>query len=230
MASKAFLDWLRENQLGYSFGLMPTIGDARGIHEGLKKGLKARKTRVTATIVGKGTQTFKTDLVPGTGLVSASMVEEFATLRVDGVRATLVKPMYQNEVFSQFITATMGVNGATVLWDCVPFGWVLDWFLSVDSVLDNIWAQSQTEYQLEYWTSTKSQYKRSVRYSTWSGVSGKYPQVVKQISDNGLLASSYSLYKRNPRAQPSPLSGLHERLTLKKVYLMALVALGFVHK
>lgn len=230
MASKAFLDWLRNNQLGYSFGLLPTIGDTRDIHEELKKGLRSRNLRETATIVGKTAKTFRTNLYSGTGITGGHIIEDFSVLRVDGVRSTLVKPRFKSEAFGNFVTQTLGINGAAVIWEAIPFSWCVDWFLSVDNVIDNIWAQSQDEYRLEYWTSTKHQYERRVRYSYLQNIGGDQPSIVKQESDGGLLRCSFSDYNRNPRAQPSPMSGAHSRLTPKKVYLMALVALGFASK
>ena len=228
MASKAFLRYLSANYLGYTFGLAPTVGDVAAICSSLKNGLKARKNRVTATIVGGKQSVYDAKLWSGTGMVSGRLQERFQKDRVDGVRATLVRPMYGSDFFNRMLTALLGINGATALWEAVPFSWAVDYFLSIDAVLDILWCQSQTEYRLEYWSSEKVRYERLVDYSYISQWQGNGTFATPVYADGPTVRAEYSNYERTPRVQPSAFDGLRSRLSPTKVFTMAMVAIGLV--
>jgi hypothetical protein len=230
-ARKGFISWLANNQLGYSFGLMPTIGDIRAIAESLKKGLKERKNRTTATIIGHEERLYNLPLWPDAAIINRAIgLEKFAISRVDGVRATLLKKLkLTSDTFDQFVTATLGINGATVLWNCVPFSWVADILWSLDDCLDNLWASSQTDYALEYWSSTTTKYERAIEAFTYGDVVGVPPKAATYLESYvGPLKCEFQEYKRDPRPSPAVLSGVRQRVTPSNVYLTSLVALGLI--
>lgn len=229
-ASKAFLQWLSHNQLGYSFGLAPTVGDVLSIASTLRKGLKPKTFRTTVTI--KQSKEFQqTVSLDGVGLQvkRAQCVDHCTVSRVDGVRATLRRPRYYSDIFNRIIPALIGHNPANMIWRAIPFSWCVDLVLSIDDVLDTLWCQAQTEYELEYWSSVKRLSTQSFGFDVRKDYRGEYPLPPQETLDSdGVMTKVVSVYDRFNRVPPAWNQSVRASIGPKMGYLTALVALGFI--
>lgn len=229
-ASKAFLQWLSHNQLGYSFGLAPTVGDVLSIAHSLRKGLKPKTFRTTATI-RQSKEYHQTVSLEGVGLqVKRAQCTDHCTVsRVDGVRATLRRPRYYSDIFNRIIPALLGHNPANMIWRAIPFSWCVDLVLSIDDVLDTVWCQSQTEYELEYWSSVKGLSTQSFGFDVRKDYAGPYPARPEElIGSDGVMEKVVSVYNRFNREPPTWKQSVRASLSPTMGYLTALVALGFI--
>jgi len=214
-----------EGHLGYAFGIMPTVADVRQISEICRNGIKPRTQRTICTLKGNNSRTrsFRASAINGWhGLLS--MEEQGLIHRVDGVRITRTRPAFYSEEFGNALDRLIGVNGARLIWDVLPWSFVVDWFLSVDDMLDNMWLMSQHEYQVEYWTSTKAQYKRFVSYESLPTTNLYRWKPCESIS------GEYSHYSRVLRSAPSVLDSARFRMGPKQAWLTLLLAIGLVPK
>ena len=230
-ASKAFLSWLSRNQLGYSFGLAPTVGEVRDIVKSLQKGdLGKRNFRTTATII-QDDEYNKTSTLEGlpVPIYSAQCREKVLIRRVDGMRATLRRRRFYSDFLENVLPALVGHNPMGMIWAAMPASWCVDLLLSIDDVLDTLWCQKQTEYELECWSSVKVLSTQEFDSSVLTNHSGNYSSAVIRTLESGpLLRKETSLYERTPRSLPTPLSSVRARVGPWMVYLTALVALGFL--
>lgn len=228
--ARPVLDYLRRNQLGYSFGLMPTIGEIRAIAAALKGGLKARNYRTSATIIQSSSVTKNSTLEGLPAPVSfASMREDVLIRRVDGMRATLRRRRYYSDFLESVLPALVGHNPMGSLWAAMPFSWCVDLFLSIDDVLDTLWCLKQTEYEIECWSSTKVLSSQTFNFEVLEDMKGFYPSAPDMILRGGpSMIRKVSLYERLPRSLPTPLSSVRARVGPMMGYLTALVALGFL--
>jgi len=229
-ASAAFCKWLANNQLGYSFGLAPTVGDALAIANALRHGLKPRSFRTTVTIK-QSKEYYKTVLLDGVGpqVHSAFCAENCTVNRVDGCRATLRRRSYYSDVFNKIIPALIGHNPANMIWRALPFSWCVDLVLSIDDVLDSMWCQAQTEYELNYWSSHKVVSTQTFGFNVRSDYSGSYPDgLVEVLGSNGDMTRVVKVYNRYNREPPNPLQSVRANVSPMMGYLTALVALGFL--
>lgn len=220
-APRMFVDWLRENQLGYSFGLAPTVGEVRSICESLKKGPKKRNFRTTATIVQdrKYDQNVMLDGLPSP-VVSGRMSETVTVRRVDGVRATYRRPKYNTSFFNNTIPMLLGHNPANMIWAAIPWSWAVDLILNIDDVLDSLWCQSQTEYDLEYWSSLKVLSDQTFSFRVRDGFGGTYPPnnpPLESYHEENSLNTRLSDYSRTPRMRPDASSAVRPSLNPKMV-------------
>ena len=223
--AKAF----REGQLGESFGIMPTVSDALTISRLLREGVKRRQTRIVRTIRGlreqqlNATAPYEID-----GIGRWSRKEHVEITRCDGACADLVRPAYSNDAFDNYVKRLIGVNGAGLIWEVLPFSFVVDWFLSVDDALDTLWLANQSEYNVQYWSTTKILYHREVKAYQWTseevpvGASFMYKEWASPVW------AEYSHYNRTPRDQPSPLSSIRFRLGPQQGFLTLLIGLGLL--
>lgn len=228
--ARPVLDYLRKNQLGYSFGLMPTIGEIRAIAAAMKGGLKARNYRTSATIIQSSSVTKNSTLegLPDP-VYSASMREDVLIRRVDGMRATLRRRRYYSDFLESVLPALVGHNPMGSVWAAMPFSWCVDLFLSIDDVLDTLWCLKQTEYEIECWSSTKVLSSQAFNFEVLEDMKGFYPSTPDMILRGGqTMIQKVSLYERLPRSLPTPLSSVRARVGPMMGYLTALVALGFL--
>jgi len=220
------LEGYRSGQLAYSFGLMPTVSDIRTIAKEVRNGLKARRKIIRVSLRG---QTERPHFVPWNGNSAYyglwQMREVARYSRVDGAQVALKRPGLQSDSFQNAVERLIGVNGARLIWDVMPFSWAVDMVLSLDDMLDLLWCNSQTEYDITYWSSTSIQYERVVE---------TFSRTQEEIPDGSDLMSippvqwSYSHYNRAIKAAPRLIDTLRFRARPMGVFLTALVAIGFL--
>lgn len=219
----------REGQLGESFGIMPTVSDALTISRLLREGVKKRQTRIVRTIRDNREQRFNSVApydIDGIGRWKRKEFVEY--YRCDGACADLVRPAYTNDAFDNYVKRLLGVNGAGLLWEVLPFSFVVDWFLSVDDALDTLWLANQTEYNVQYWSTTKLLYHREIKAYQWTNevVPPGAPFVYKDWP--APVWAEYSHYNRTPRVPPSPLSSIRFRMGPRQGFLTLLIGLGLL--
>jgi len=160
----------------------------------------------------------------------ARVVENMNGMRVDGGLVTINRPPLASDAFNQLsdaIDSYVGVNPIGLIWEVLPFSWAVDWLLSVDDVLDNLFLQASSRFNIQYWTSVKYQYDREVEYKFVEAVSG-YPDMIEQLSQCRLLKQSVSYYLRDRVDPPSLIESSRLRgSSVYHVFLLGLVALGF---
>lgn len=219
----------REGQLGTTFGILPTVSDVRTISEVLLDGIKARRTRIVRTLNGK------TELDKNANSSYVSTIsgrwrrkEHVELFRVDGAVADLKRPDVQYSNMKNILNRLVGVNGAGLIWEVIPWSFVIDWFLSVDNALDTLWLQSQTDFDVSFWSSTKLSYRRSVehQYVTPDSYPAGSVQLYRWASDP--VWKEYSHYIRTPRPAPTAFESLGFRMGPKQGFLTILLALGLV--
>lgn len=229
--SKAY----RDGQLGYAFGIMPTVSDVATVSRILSNGVKPRSTRIIRTIKqDKSIATNPISMFVNRNVDTCELREFVSVCRVDGGCAVLKRPRYSNPTFDNTVKRLLGVNGAQLIWEVLPFSFIVDWFMSVDDALDTIWLHSQTEYDVSFWSSTKLDYRRQVIGhevldsqvpALPSGSSAPLPYYRKWSDPTWC---EYSRYKRTLREFPTPLSSMRFRLGPIQGFLTALIALGLV--
>jgi hypothetical protein len=155
--------------------------------------------------------------------------------RVDGCRYEFSRPFNAVEDFSRRF---IGINGAGLLWEVVPFSFVIDWFIHIDDVLDTLWLNSAPGIKTQFWSSTKTENMRrwtmrnresDTEIFNLSPNPGELTIDFKPISDGIDLSHKWTRYNRIRRDNPVPLDSL--RLTLpgiRNVYNLALIAAGLM--
>lgn len=115
-----------------------------------------------------------------------------------------------------------------MFWDVAPLGFVFDWFLSIDDLLDTLWANSTHHFMIEYWSSTKSEIVQSWSGEYISNAAGFYPTPIWEVSSLPPYQQKQSIYNRQQEERPSPLDALRFRMGPKQGFLTLLIALGYV--
>jgi hypothetical protein len=230
----------REGQLQWSFGIMPTIGDMRDIHEELKR-RAPRKRRTSVTV--KDSYTTNSRFIRNNGALSGidQLEQTEKSERVWGARIEYNPPenRYLTDFFAGLengINEYIGMNPLTVIWEAIPFSFAVDWLLSVDRLLDTIWLNNNPNVVCQYWKSEKisldqkfsCQYLSLYQTSTNQHISD-YTVRESKLSDSEFRGTC-SAYNRMKMDAPSPLQALELRAGLKQVYLAALIATGFIRK
>lgn len=230
---KRLLRAYRDGHLGYSFGLMPTIGDMQSIAREIGRVPMKRARVFNVTTRGHVERSEgKTVVSYNSGYMydNLYMRQTVTSDRVDGCRVTMRKYLdfgEAGELVASYTNKFIGVNPMALMWEVVPFSFAVDWLLAVDDVLDSLWCNNQDQYELAYWYSVKSVYRRDVSwreyrpleiYQTRTLLSHQVPP----------LSVKWSSYRRNRMDPPSPLDMVRAKgANIKNVFLLALIALGF---
>jgi len=236
-AAKKLARAIREGSLGWGFGLAPTIADAKNIANEVRRGArKSRRTEFSVAVSGSGLDTY-TASVRGpyykSSYESCNMNERIEAIRIDGCHVIDTRPPFAYEVFndlSDAIDRYAGHNPAGLLWEVIPYSWAVDWFLSLDNVIDSLFLRMQNRFELHYWSSTKIEYTRRHDVYFCSNISGAYPGPVdtspKYYDKTDLVVKS-SIYERSVAEPPNPLTSLQLRGTsLTGWYYGLCVAMG----
>jgi hypothetical protein len=223
---------LSDAQLGYSFGIAPTIRDARAItKEILRHGGKAKSVSGTTTLVGKAKGSVWVGShwgSPRSGVIGDKRLSSRGDAqRVDGCRWTIDRPQYNTDFFQHaddFMRRFGGQNPLGLIWEVLPLSFTVDWLLSVDDVLDNLWLSKSSTIQTEFWSSLKTSKTWMVEYKTGVAVERTGSVIWSSFVP---LTSSYSHYNRTRRGSPSLVSSARLRgASLWNLYHIALIALG----
>lgn len=147
--------------------------------------------------------------------------------RVDGMTAELKRPIVRNTSMRNMLNRLVGVSGARIIWDFVPWSFVVDWFLSVDDALDTLYLGAQTEYDIGSWSSTKLTYTREVSCGQLS-IEEFFPANQMVFIEAPPLRAAYTHYNRTRRPIPTVLDSLRFRMGPKQGFLTVLLGLGLV--
>lgn len=224
---------LRSSYLGKVFGIDPTVSLVRDICRLVQNGVPQRKKQFVVTLKGERVESL--NKVTGTtsqekAYVSGSCAQMSSVRRIDGARVTDVRPYLGkfSDRFRAYQDALIGVNGARWFWDVAPMGFVCDWFLSIDDLLDTLWANSTHDFKIEYWSSTKSEIVQQWDGEYATDVGGFYPTPQFTYAQIPTYKQRQTIYNRSPEERPSPLDSLRFRLGPKTAFLTFLIALGYV--
>lgn len=227
----------REGQLAWTFGIMPTVQDCVNIAKAAKKGIKI-PDGASVTIRESKQWSNVGRLAPSWPVTESACYIDKDVTDVWGCRIKILENKNVSESMRNLerkIDALVGHNPAAIIWEALPFSWCVDWLVSVDSILDNIYLNSNPMFQVQYWTSHKLVAKRRIemkvmRERVWGmkeNPSG--PWDYERVDyDGGEHTQSYSGYSRVACGAPNPLKSARFRLTPQKAWIGLLVALGFL--
>lgn len=227
---KNFMKQYREGHLGYAFGIAPTVRDALSVTEEILRKRQQKKVQFIVTLKGRDDKTSqKFDPARGS-YINGQLFEVAAKLRVDGARVTYRRPPGTSEFYDQmeqFKNRWLGANPLGNIWEVLPLSFCVDWLLSIDQVIDSLWLQNQSTYQIEYWSSVKTAYHQSYACEVPIKVSGVYPVPEYEYSKIGPVINEFESYGRELREPPNPLSSVRIRgANVYNTYLAILIALG----
>jgi len=228
---------LCDGQLGYSYGLAPTVDDVKKICKELSKGIK-RSSRTMSVQIRSSRDSNFSFAGPDDGFpprwFQVRHSEKVTSTRVDGCRILSRRPEYYSESFqkaSDYIDGLIGINPYGLVWRQLPLSFVVDWFLSIDDVIDNLFLNKSTDYEVQYWSSTKEHATiESTIMAAYDDIVGTYNAPVFKYRDYSakMSLSSYNRVRRDP---PSLISSIRLRGdNLMNGYLLLLMALGMSKK
>lgn len=239
-AMQRLVSLYREGQLTWSFGIMPTIQDLKNISDCLRKPLKDKRKVLTVTIIGSGQKSSSTMICnPGVSTYALARVVEASDRirigRVDGVRCTFERsPIQFSNDLQAMIDKCVGVNPMGLIWEVLPFSWAVDALLKIDDALDNLWLASNSSINSEFWSSTTTEFSRTMQ---WAPITGIVPtitlpgQSTLETYEERLGSSSSEFrkreYSRGRRLPPTVGDSIRLFTGAKSLYMLFLVALGF---
>lgn len=218
-----------QSQLEIAFGWVPTVNEALSLPGGLqrawKKRLKQKGIVVSNVVKDESVQT----------LASDSMWNVVVRKNREARACLMVIPTPPPAYYTQFFASLDGFarqimrHPASTIWEAIPFSFLVDWFISVDKMIDNAYLYRYSDMRTVCWSSAKS-------VATRTGTL----RVPTRISDpsSGLLAyesitlpeDRSSRYVRRPGDLPPALQEAGSRFNPYKGFLAALLALGLTPK
>lgn len=222
----------REGHLAYTFGIMPTVSDMTNIVKSLKNGLKDFKTYKSVTLGGDRSGHKRVSLGDQAWHTNLSMLEEVTHSRTDGVRLLYKKPRNTGEYYDKLLNIwqrTVGCNPMGLIWEVLPFSFAVDWIITIDQLLDLLWLNNQTSYSVQYWTTIKSTYTRTLLYGSPGeairNTSG-FLEIVGFAQPSNVL--TYSHYDRQTVPPPAPMESIQfvKDFSAKKGFLLGLIGMG----
>jgi len=226
---------LRESGLGLHYGLFPTIADVKAINQEVKRGVRGRRREFVVALNGSNSDSSTHKMLDGYSSFYKNGVctEALTVVRVDGARVIDHRPPYYSqhlEDLSDKIDRLVGVNPAGLIWEVLPYSWAIDWFVSMDDILDNVFLRVSNRFDCAYWTSVKYAYYRTVTYEIRTAVSGpssgfREEQYEGNKSPLTMLVTDYNRERVDP---PSVIDSARMRgANLLNVFWLSLCALGF---
>jgi hypothetical protein len=221
----------REGHLGIEYGLFPTVREVRNVYRELAKRKRSKHSEFSVTVRGQTQRTKRSYSGSGANYFAAEIIEDLQANRVDGAHVSYERPhtdFFQK--FEEFERRYIGVNPLGIIWEVLPLSFCLDWIFSIDDMLDTLWLNSQSRYEVHYWTSVKLEHKSSfkldyIRSVQGSGTLGNHTVEYAKAPE---VDSSVKSYVRTRREPPSPLSSARLRgANVYNLYLAGLIALGF---
>jgi hypothetical protein len=150
-------------------------------------------------------------------------------------------PKAQDKYLTDFFRKTdkvlgelLGPNPLAIIWEAIPFSFAIDWLLSLDNVLDDLWLRELSGAKIEM---SRSQKLETVRTWSWRYLSGMGPNpsvslnVIRPPESQWIYSTiigeiESSLYVREPMALPPLLTNVRIRGGPKQAFLGILIALG----
>jgi hypothetical protein len=222
-----------EAQLLWSFGIAPTISDVKAIVREIRhgsKGYPAKGVTSGASAVSTTTSNGAVSVYKNVFNVTTRVV----TTRTDTVtvRVTKVKPKgvtaRMNDINDK-IDRYLGANQAGNIWAVVPFSFMIDWLVSIDDYLDEVFLKN-SPYLKSVWC-----YSRKLEHHTYAdgdyrsgALANKGDSPALQFVFSPLhIEELASRFIRDPMVSPDTISLLpRSRASIKKTYLASLIALG----
>lgn len=213
-------------QLEIAFGWLPTISDATSLGPGLRRAWK-RRTSTKPIVVSKVVK----DSEYYIAALDTKWDVRYVTER--SARACLaVYPTPPGAYYTRFFEqldnfgrrVSRGGNAAGILWEAIPYSFVVDWLLSIDNVIDNDFLSRYSGMAHCAWTSQKSETKRLVKLTVPLDVSPTTGY--DKYTEFELGGDVSSTYHRGRADLPTPFQEAHSRLSLYKGFLGVLLALG----
>lgn len=232
---------MTDKYLMYKFGILPTVNDCKSITSEIKRGLTFRKN-VRAAIRSRTTVPKISRFASENGGLEYSASREASLTQVWGGNLVVNKEYSDPNGFfaktDDFLTRYVGPNGMSTIWECMPLSFVLDWFFSIDQLLDRWFLQDNATYVATYWSSTKAESTTVYTAEYWTDpVSGpplvepfpadwqkRYSMTKKTVANKNTATQ----YDRVLRTAPSVLSlpSTLRRLNLEKGLITAILGIG----
>jgi hypothetical protein len=222
---------LRDEGLGWALGWAPTIRDVQNIRKELPKAWNERKQNFKPFTVHRSD--FQSNTTSGQYVDGATfdydLIEDVR--RVAGLRC--VPPQPKDYYFDRFrqadkLIANLVGNPLTVIWEAVPWSFVIDWFVSIDDLIGDSYLRGLSGYELTAWTSSKQDSR--ITWSGWAYTSCN-PSTGALTGYNKFdWTHSRTTYIRTPATLPSLLTNVRFRAGPKQAFLGILLGLGLIDR
>jgi hypothetical protein len=215
--------------LGWKFGIKPMISDLRSLHGSMaylaKRLAWLRSTYGQRTRLGFQREfslpvsdvVFYADTNEPASFIKLTPVAQRSTFRAGGFLTHRLQGLDSVVADSLALSAVLGLtNPLAVVWEAIPFSFVVDWFTKVSKMAATLQVQPfQGEYNVEGMTHSMNS---SVTYRLLQGQ--KYPSV--QVNDLGPLV--LERYERFPGLPvPSSIFGTGELTPTQQMLALALI-------
>jgi hypothetical protein len=167
------------NYLGYEYGIMPTVSDLHAIRDAVVKNHSPRRDKNDFRSLSAGTSSsVKTSL----GTYTRTMRIKLAVNDSDPAFASVSQRLHNIGMFPSLVN----------LWDLVPYSFVIDWFLNVGEMLEEVDKRGRVaSLDIPYSTSSD---KLVIQFDV--------PQHLKDAGYSGFI--NLTTYRRNTsRGAPS---------------------------
>lgn len=159
---KAFRAWGRNAKnahLANEYGILPTIRDLHTLYSEFTR-IRERSTEFSVCLRGEK-ETSSEWIGPARGKTNdpwnqVERRDRLHTLRIDGVhvRAKKGAPSLDAPLTKQW-RKYIGLNPAAQAWDLCPLSFIVDSFLGIGDLLDNLWLRYNPYVECQYWYSLK---------------------------------------------------------------------------
>lgn len=159
---KAFRAWGRNAKnahLANEYGIMPTIRDLHTLYREFTR-TRERGTEFSVCLRGEDEKSSEW-IGPARGKTDnpwnqVERHDRLHTLRVDGVHVKARKgaPSLDAPLTKQW-RKYIGLNPAAQAWDLCPLSFIVDSFLGIGDLLDNLWLRYNPYVDCQYWYSRK---------------------------------------------------------------------------
>lgn len=228
----------REGVLATTFGLLPTVRDVRNLTKELSRASGMFSRNKVITVAKRSVDSYHgTAYCTPNGFVHGSgvMVESGAVTRIDGGRCVYHRPPCTSDSYeklSAMMDRLVGVNPVGLAWEVLPYSFMFDWLLAIDDILDSLWLNSQSRFDVSYWTTVKRSHRGSIHLNYCNGVEAVWPQSFKPQYGAAMdVDCDITSYQRSLTDAPSISNVMRAKgANLRNIYLGLLIALGFRKK
>lgn len=228
----ALLREMRKFLLLKKFGVDPTVRQVQELCKELSRPAKPRQTEFS--VHARKSESLGNQFDHGwesQAYGHYKCTESLSSYRVDGCHVVWSRPTYHNPFFKEadrFLSKWTGVNPIGLAWEVYPYSFMVDWFLSIDDAIDNIFIGCSSDVKTQYWVTQKVEYKRKVDGKLCVAVSGYSPAPPnREFIGPYTLSETVSSYDRRRCGGPSVSDSIRSRLNAERIFWSFLLAIGF---
>lgn len=219
---------LRDEGLGWAFGWSPTLQDMRNISRELPRAWKKKDEELQPFTV-RSKSLIPPVIVQGSYADRYYNTDILSGVKVAGIRVVPPKPQeyYYNQVraFDKLVQELNG-NPLSTIWEAVPWSFAIDWFLSVDDLINDAWLR-KSGWNVQPWVSQKKTSERTWRHDINIGVNSFTGD---WITTPITWSHSRTIYHRTKAQLPGLLSNIRFRAGPKQALLGTLLGWGIIDR